>query len=337
MKMEYTLRQSPTRPIQRVAPQTRIANQSDARLARAQKLASKERLLTRYLGTVGGLNKIAANLANPVRRKLDYKGIGRKFFVVELMEAGIPLIFDRDLPEVPCVKVGQNGTVNSVEMYGQRVNVQDFEIAGHPKIPYRELYVRRFRALDRAKDRLIEGMQLREDLYVLSLFAAAITANAALPASDNPPTPVDVSASTGLTREALRFGFAEIEDNRLIVGSVLMSAFGTAGLRGWQFADLDQVGMQEVRESGYLGRMWGADFFVTDQLADGLAYTLAQDKFVGWWPIRKDTDVIPADDPANLRLGFVGYELQGIVVHNTLGVNSITFDPAATVAPATPV
>lgn len=177
-------------------------------------------------------------------------------------------------------------------------------------------------------------MQLREDLTGLSLLAAAIVANAALPAADNAPTPIDVSSTSGLSREALRLGFAEIEDNRLIVGSVLMSAFGTAGLRGWQFAELDQVGMQEVRESGYLGRVWGADFFVTDQLSDGLSYTLAQDKFLGWWPIRKDTDVIPADDPDNLRLGFVGYELIGMFIHNTLGVNSITFDPAGTVAPA---
>jgi hypothetical protein len=329
--MRYTLAQAEHRAI---APTTRVKramNESDRRRERMQKLAEKEQILTRYLTTVGGLNKIAANLANPVRRKLDYKGIMRKFFVVELMEAGIPLIFDRDLPEVPCVKVAQNGTVNAVEMFAERVEVQDFEVAGRPKIPYRELYVRRFRALDRAKDRLIEGMQLREDLIGLSLLAAAITTNGTLPAADNPPTVV-ANSTNGFDRNGLRQAFAEIEDNRLIVGSVLMSAFGTAGLRGWEFQDLDQVGMQEVRESGYLGRMWGADFYVTDQVADGTSYILAQDKFLGWWPIRKDTDVIPADDPDNLRLGFVGYELIGMFVHNTLGVNSFTFQPSGTVA-----
>lgn len=334
--MNYNMtRSAPSRAMMRpAAPRTKLAGTSDVRRDRMAKLAAKERVLTRYLSTVGGLNKIAANLANPVRRKLDYKGIMRKFFVVELMEAGIPLIFDRDLPQVPCVKVAQGGTVNSVEMYAERVEVQDFEIAGRPKIPYRELYVRRFRALDRAKDRLIEGMQLREDLIGLSLFSAAVTANASLSASFNPPTPINVEGTSGLSKDALRMGFAEIEDNRLIVGSVLMSAFGTSGIRGWQFAELDQVGMQEVRESGYLGQVWGADFFVTDQLADGLAYTLAQDKFLGWWPIRKDTDVIPADDPDNLRLGFVGYELIGMFVHNSTAINSILFDPAGYVAPA---
>lgn len=148
--MQYQMTQQPSRAMQARAlqPRTKLAGASDQRRDRMQKLAAKERILTRYLSTVGGLNKIAANLANPVRRKLDYKGIMRKFFVVELMEAGIPLIFDRDLPQVPCIKVAQNGTVNSVEMFAERVEVQDFEIAGRPKIPYRELYVRRFRALD---------------------------------------------------------------------------------------------------------------------------------------------------------------------------------------------
>jgi len=295
-----------------------------------QRLAAKEKVLTRYMSTVGGINKIAANLANPVRRKLDYKGIIRKFFVVELMEPGIPLIFDRDLPEVPCVKVGQDGTVNAVQMDAERVEVQDFEIAGRPKIPYRELYVRRFRALDRAKDRLIEGMQLREDLIGLSLFTAAIATNIALGA---PAPQTIVNGSTGFDKDGLRQCFADIEAQRLVVGSVLMSAYGTSGIRGWQFADLDQPGMQEVRESGYLGRMWGADFFVSDQVANTQAFCLAQDKFVGWFPIRKDTDVIPADDPDNLRLGFVGYELIGMTVHNTLGINDITFTADGPVDP----
>lgn len=314
----------------RVAPDNRVMP-GDKRRANLKKLAAKERVLTRYLSTVGGLNKIAANLANPVRRQLDYKGIIRKFFVVELMESGIPLIFDRDLPNVPCVKVGTGGTVNMVEMLAERVEVQDFEIAGRPKIPYRELYVRRFRALDRAKDRLIEGMQLREDLIGFSLFATAVSTCASASATAScAPSPV-TNTTYGMDRNGLALAFAGIEANRLVVQSVLMSAYGTAGIRRWEFEDLDQVGMQEVRETGYLGRMWGADFYVSDQIPTGVAYILAQDKFLGWMPIRKDVDIIPADDPDHLRLGFVGYELLGMFLQNCCGVNTFTFQPTGSV------
>ena len=320
--MRYEMTKTANPIPRRVAPDASGNRLADQRRANLQKTAAKERILTRYLSTVGGLNKIAANLANPVRKQLDYKGIIRKFFVVELMESGIPLIFDRDLPQVPCAKVGQGGTVNIVEMQAERVEVQDFEIAGRPKIPYRELYVRRFRALDRAKDRLIEGMQLREDLMGFSLFDTALAACT----DDCAPTNV-TNGTNGLDRNGLGLAFAGIEAHRLVVQSVLMSAYGTAGIRRWEFEDLDQVAMQEVRETGYLGRMWGADFYVSDQIDSGRAYILAQDKFLGWMPIRKDVDVIPADDPDHLRLGFVGYELLGMFLHNCCGVNLFTFQP----------
>ena len=95
----------------RVAPDPSGNSVSDQRRSNLRKFAAKKKVLTRYLSSIGGLNKIAANLANPVRRQLDYKGIIRKFLVVELMEAGVPLIFDRDLPEVPCVKVDRKSVV----------------------------------------------------------------------------------------------------------------------------------------------------------------------------------------------------------------------------------
>jgi len=305
----------------------------DRRQANLRRMAHNERVLTKYLSTVGGLQKIAANLANPVRRQLDYKGISRKFFVVELMESGIPLIFDRDLPRVPAAKVGAGGSVNMIDMIAERVEVEDFEIAARPKIPYKELYQRRFRALDRAKDRLIEGIELREDLIAFSLFETAATT-----AGGNT---VVANGTRGFDRNGLAAAFTEVEKNRLIVGSVLMPPTGTQGIRKWQWTSIDQVAMQEIRESGYLGNIWGADFYVTDQIAyanvtgagadDSTAYVMAQDKFLGWWPVRKDVDIIPADDPDNLRLGFVGYELIGMLVHNILGIDKFTFQGTGTV------
>lgn len=327
---------APGRPLPERAPMQRQAGRpvatTDVRQANLQRLAHNERVLTKYLSTVGGLQKIAANLANPVRKQLDYKGIARKFFVVEMMEAGIPLIFDRDLPKPAAVKVGANGTVNMIDMVAERVEIEDFEIAARPKIPYRELYVRRFRALDRAKDRLIEAIELREDLIAFSLIETAAVASGGNTTVAN--------AAQGFDRNGLAQVFSQVEKNRLIVGSVLMSPFGTQGVRRWQWTTIDQTAMAEVRESGYLGNIWGADFFVTDQITpitgsaadnDSTAYALAQDKFLGWWPVRKDVDVIPADDPDNLRLGFVGYELIGMLVHNILGVGKLTFRSSGTV------
>lgn len=286
----------------------------DDRQKQASRLLQKEAALTRVMQSEMGLRKVAANMANPVRQRLDYKGIFRKFVVVEQMPDGVPLIYDKDLPQVPAVKIGRYGSARMVEMTGRRVELEPFEIAARPKIPYRELYIRRFRALDRAKDRLIEGMELREDLIGFgALETAANLVNDVM------------TGTTYMDRDFLARAFTEVEKHRLVVSAVLMSPFGTQGLRRWQFQNLDQVGMQEVRESGYLGSNWGADFYVSDQVPDNTLYVLATPKFLGWMPIRKDVDVIPADDPDNLRLGLVGYELIGLTVHNAWAVAKMTF------------
>lgn len=303
------------------ATQPRTGTTYESRQEKVAKLMRKEAALARALETESGLRKIAANMANPVRRQLDYKGIFRKFVVVEQMPDGVPLIYDRDLPKVPAVKVGGFGTARQIEMVGKRTELQPFEIVARPKIPYSELYNRRYRALDRAKDRLIEGVELKEDLIGFGMLEASANIGGTY------GNTVQTTAGM-LDRDVLAKTFTQIEQRRLVVNAVLMSPWGTQGIRRFQWQDLDQAGMQEVRESGYLGSYWGADFYVSDQVAAGAFYCLTTPKFLGWMPIRKDLDVIPADDPDNLRLGFVGYELLSLTVHNTWGVGKGTFNTA---------
>lgn len=305
------------RPVQLVTP-------FESRQAGVASMIRKEAALQNALQSEAGIKKIAANMANPVRQKLDYKGISRKFAVVEQMPDGVPLVFDRDLPEVPAVKVGKNGTSRIVEMFGKRTELEPYEIVARPKIPYSELYNRRFRALDRAKDRLIEGMELKEDLIFFGLLEAAFTAGSALAGG-----PVLQTTAGPLDRDPLAKTFTQIEKNRLVVSAVLMSPFGTQGIRRLDFQNLDQSGMQEIRETGYLGSIWGADFYVSDKVPAGSAFCLAPPKFLAWQPIRKDVDVIPADDPDNLRLGFVGYSLSALSVHNVFGVARMNFSTTA--------
>lgn len=296
------------------APQPSTFQSRQARLA---KLAAKEALITRWLQTEGGLMKIGANLANPVRELLDYRGIARQLTIVEQIPDGVPIYFDRDLPRVPSVTVARDGATRQIEMTGQRVNMDAFEIAGRPKIPYSQLYTLRYRPIARTKDRLIESMELQEDLIWFGLMETASTLV-------NPT----FAASGKLEKIDLARAYAFIEDHRLVVRNTIMSAFGTASIRSWIFQDIDQLGLQEIRETGYLGQIWGSNFWVNDQLPDGHVYILAQPKFFGWFPVRKDIEVIPANDPDNLQLGFVGYELIAANLFNPLGVAKFSFNPS---------
>lgn len=282
------------------ALQTRIRKENDIRSA---------------LRTQEGLAKIAANLGNPVRKHLDYEGIFRKFAVVETWPDGQPMIYDDDIVEFTAVTLAKNGSARRIDIEVDRVTLSEFEIVVRPKIPYRELYTRLYNVMNRAKERLIQGMQLREDNYGFGLMETASTL-----------THAQTTITTYLDRDGLAKAYTPVEYTRNVVANVLMTAYGIQGIRRWQYQDLDQVAMEEVRKTGYIGSLWGAKFFISDQLAQGTFYVTGTPDKSAWMPIRRDTEVLPADDPDNLLIGFVGYELLGITWHNSRAIAKGSFD-----------
>jgi hypothetical protein len=264
-----------------------------------------------------GLHKIAANLASPVRKYLDYIGIYRKFSVTEGWPDGMPIIYDNDIDEFTAVKIGRNGTTRIIEVEVDRTELTEFEIVVRPKVPYAELYKRLYQVMKRVKERLEQGMALREDLYGFSLIETA-----------SQQVNTTIAITTYLTKDALAQAFTQVERHRLRVKSILMSPFGIQGIRRWRYQDVDNVAREEIRKSGYLGSLWDADIYINDQVTSGTFYILAEPEFSAWTPIRRDVDVIPADDPDNVLLGFVGYELLAMTWHNGRAAAKGTFNTA---------
>lgn len=290
---------------------------STKREAAKASMMRKEADLQAAMKSPTGLHKIAANLASPVRKFLDYIGIYRKFSVTEGWPDGMPIIYDNDIDEFTAVKIGRNGTTRIIEIEVERTTLEEFEIVVRPKVPYAELYKRLYQVMKRVKERLEQGMALREDLFGFSLLETAST-------SRN----TTIVVSTYLTKDALARAFSQVEQYRLRVKSILMSPFGIQGIRRWRYEEVDNVAREEIRKSGYLGSIWDADIYINDQVTSGTFYIIAEPEFTAWTPIRRDVDVIPADDPDNLLLGFVGYELLAMTVHNDRAVAKGTFNTA---------
>ena len=284
--------------------------------AKAQ-MMRKEADLQAAMKSPTGLNKIAANLASPVRKYLDYIGIYRKFSIVEGWPDGMPIIYDADIDEFTAVKIGRNGTTRIIEIEVERTELEEFEIVVRPKVPYAELYKRLYQVMKRTKERLEQGMALREDLYGFSLLETA-----------SQQLNTTIAVTTYMTKDALAKAFTQVEKHRLRVKSILMSPYGIQGIRRWRYEDIDNVAREEIRKSGYLGTIWDADIYINDQVTSGTFYIIAEPEFTAWTPIRRDVDVIPADDPDNLLLGFTGYELLAMTVHNARAVAKGTFNTA---------
>lgn len=234
-------------------------------------------------------------MTEPLRTKLDYIGIGRKLLETDLLPQGVVPVYDKDFTEVKAVKISARGNPPTIESWSDRVEVQTFEIATLRSIKYSEIAIRRFNALDRAKNKAAFELKIAEDNEIFVAIDAAATSSA-----------LNTNVSSNTTRAGLAAGFAQIEGNRLAVGNILMHPTGFRGIRGsWTAqSDLDQVNFQGLLETGWFASIWNAKIYVTDltsQMVSGTTttnnsakiYIMALPGQLGRMPIRYDVEVKP--------------------------------------------
>lgn len=170
-------------------------------------------------------------MTEPLRKRLDYLGIGRKLLETDLLPQGVVPVYDKDFPEVPAVKVSARGNPPTVESWSDRIEVETFEIATVRSLKYAEISIRRFNALDRVKNKAAFELKIAEDDVIFSAINTAAVTNAQ-----------NTNVATNVTRAALATSFSQIEANRLVTGNLLMHPTGYKGIRGtWSNTDLDQV------------------------------------------------------------------------------------------------
>jgi hypothetical protein len=92
----------------------------------------------------------------------------------------------------------------------------------------------------------------------------------------------------------------------------------SAGAAG--HSSVDPVTQRELLQTGLYGHLFGADIVVSKVVPAGTAFAVADPEFVGVMPVRQDIEVLPADEPKQLKLGWVVSEIVGIGVVNTRGV-----------------
>lgn len=292
-------------------------------------VADKERIVNALLAdpTGRGFKRVAYAMTEPLRKRLDYLGIGRKLLEVDLLPQGVVPVYDADFAETPAVKVSARGNPPTVESWSDRQEVETFEIATVRSLKYAEISIRRFNALDRVKNKAAFELKIAEDDAIFSAINTAAVTNAS-----------NTNVSSQVTRAALATAFRQIEAKRLVVGNMLMHPRGFEGIRGtWNNADLDQVNMQALLETGWFASLWGAKIFVTDRL-DQLAaastpgsvagtntiYVMALPMQLGKIPIRYDVEIKPFDYPPERAVLFSIYENLGLLIFNTQGVVSVS-------------
>lgn len=292
-------------------------------LAQAPSFTDEQRdeLIKRALLTQEGKIALGQAMANPIRRNLDYQGVGRRVLVIDPLPQGALPVYDRDI-DVAAVVVSSNGAAPESRVFGDRVTVPEFEVIANPTVRIAEVRRRRFNVIDRAQQKARQEIQAQEDA---NIFAALDYAADNLLGGEN--TAQDI-ADAGLLKRDLSEIKVQVDRWDLVTTKFLMNIlefndilnWGSGGGQGASGGEVDPVTMREILQTGLYAHLWGADIIVSKIVPPGTVFGAADPEFVGVLPVRQDIEVLPADEPKQLKLGWVVNEIIGIGIVNPRGV-----------------
>ena len=274
----------------------------------------KEALLSKAISTERGRVALAQAMANPIRKNLDYQGVGRKALRVDPLPQGALAVYDKDI-DVTAIVISSNGATPESRIKGDRISVPEFEVVSNPTVRIAEVKRRRFNVIERAQQRARQEIQAQEDANIFAALDFASTVENTLVSG----------ATTGAGAGSIAKGelatlYSEVDKWDLITARLFMNIKTFSGFRTFDTLSFDPVTVREVLQTGLFGRLWTADIIVSKVVPTSTVYACADADFVGPMPIRQDIEVLPADEPKQLKLGWVVNELIGIAVANSRGV-----------------
>ena len=273
----------------------------------------KEALLKEALATDSGRVALGQAMANPIRRNLDYQGIGRKALIVDPLPPGAIAVYDKDI-DVGATVISSNGAAPESRVFGDRVSVPEFEVVSYPTVRIAEVRRRRFNVIDRAQQKARQEIQAQEDA---NIFAALDFAAGQENTAQSIPADLTVPDLLALKKQIDRWD--------LVTTKFMLNIEEFTDIMGWYALNssgygVDMVTQREILQTGLYARIWGADIIVSKMVPRGTIYALTDPEFVGVMPVRQDIEVLPADEPRQLKLGWVVNEIIGIAVVNGRGV-----------------
>jgi len=283
----------------------------------------KDEMIKQALMTQEGKIALGQAMANPIRRNLDYQGVSRKALVVDPLPQGALPVYDRDI-DVAAVVVSSNGSAPESRVFGDRVTIPEFEIVSNPTVRIAEVKRRRFNVIDRAQQKARQEIQAQEDANVFSALEFAGDSNLG---GENASQTLDNGTTTDeLSKQGMLNLKRQIDRWDLVTSKYFMNINEFTDMLNWESAggagasQVDPVTQRELLQTGLYGHIFGADIVVSKVVPAGRAFACADPEFVGVMPVRQDIEVLPADEPKQLKLGWVISEIVGCGIVNPRGV-----------------
>ena len=280
----------------------------------------RDEMIKQALMTQEGKIALGQAMANPIRRNLDYQGVARKALVVDPLPQGALPVYDRDI-DVAAVVVSSNGAAPESRVFGDRVTVPEFEVVSNPTVRIAEVKRRRFNVIDRAQQKARQEIQAQEDANVFSALEFAGDSNLG---GENAAVDLTPGTATTLQKDGMLNLKRQIDRWDLVTSKYFLNINEFTDILAWESAgnansQVDPVTQRELLQTGLYGHIFGADIVVSKVVPAGEGYATADPEFVGVMPVRQDIEVLPADEPKQLKLGWVVNEIIGVGIVNPRG------------------
>jgi hypothetical protein len=281
--------------------------------------ATKQQVISEYIKTAAGRQKLAASMIQPLRTRRDYSSVGRKTFLVEYLPDGAAATYDKD-PDVPAYMVGEEGENILSVIKTKRVQFPLFEIASNPEIPLTQIKERRFDLIERSQTLAKAEIQAAEDERVFAILdSIAVNGFDTIPGGVNPDQLVVAPINPGVLAD----GFGVVEDRDLRVARVYMNARDYADVRKFGRDILDMQAQGDLLRTGMMSSLWGAKIIISRLVPRGYLYICCEPEQFGRIPVRTELTVLSADDAKARTIGFSVFENLGIGAHNPYGLQRV--------------
>jgi HK97 family phage major capsid protein len=272
-------------------------------------------LIRHQLSTSQGRQQLSNTLSNSIQRQLDFNSLARHAFRVDPLLTGSLPIYEIGNSSA---SINEQGNVIPTTESRTRLHVPLFEITSNPEIPLSQIRNGGFDLIDRIQTMAARSIANRESLLCNNILNAAVTTN-----TDQIIRPSESNSPESILNN-FRDAFASIERSEIRVANILLNPSDYSILRNILGGNLDQTTHDELRESGLMGSLWGAQVITNPNITHGEIFVTSEPEHLGVMPIRSDITTLSADDPNRAMMGWSIFEEVGMACVNTNAVTRIS-------------
>jgi hypothetical protein len=261
-----------------------------------------------------GQRKAAVAFSKALKVRVPYEAVTPKIFAEDNISNNVAWA-DVEFPQIGAAIVPFKGAPARIERGPKRIFYNTHTAAINWVVSYDQIFTAAYNTLDEAKNKVAIGLALKLDTELFKVLQAAAAAEV-----------------YGTAMQTATMSLSVINDIRakqmeldLITTAVVMHPSRYYDMLNALPEKVDQVTLNTVVETGYVGQLYGVKFIVSKLCPKDMAFGIVAPEYLGKYVLRQDQQIKITDLAWKLEYIVTGYVNHGLVLHNIPGVFPVKF------------